>query len=59
MSGFSASEAEVNMLAAELDNFARLRRILEEQVASLRAERTTLTGSGCPSGFDSSNCKAT
>ena len=32
------------MLAAELDNFARLRRILEEQVASLRAERTTLTG---------------
>ena len=32
------------MLAAELDNFARLRRILEEQVASLRSERTTLTG---------------
>ena len=27
----SASEAEVSMLAAELDNFARLRRILEEQ----------------------------
>ena len=40
----SASEAEVSMLAAELDNFARLRRILEEQIASLRAERTTLTG---------------
>ena len=39
----SASEAEVSMLAAELDNFARLRRILEEQVASLRTERTTLS----------------
>ena len=40
----SASEEEVSMLAAELDNFARLRRMLEEQVTSLRTERTTLTG---------------
>ena len=38
----SASEAEVALLAADLDNFGRLRRILEDQVESLRSERGSL-----------------